>query len=262
MKLKDKVLVVTGAGRGLGRSHSLIAAKEGGKVVVNDVDFESAKKVVEEIKSFGGEAVPNGDTVATWDGGRSIIETALKNFGKLDILINNAAITRDCMIWKMTEQEWDEVIAVDLKGELTTTRFAVPYMREQKSGKIIFTTSSVGLKGNIGQSNYAAAKGGVVALTKSLAKELAGYNILVNCIAPRAETKVQREAVRKLQGTGALERTPDGHLKTTGNLLGWSAKPEEVSRLVIFLISDENNYITGQIIGVDGGSIWPPGLMG
>jgi len=262
MRLKDRVVVITGAGRGMGRAHAIMAAKEGAKVVVNDIDFESAKNVVEEIRAAGGEAVANGDTVATWDGGRNIIETAIKNFGRIDVLVNNAAITRDRMIWNMTEEEWDEVIAVDLKGEFTTTRFAVPYMREQKSGKIIFITSSVGIKGNVGQTNYAAAKGGVVAMTKSLAKELGRYNILVNCISPRAETHVQRDEVRQLQTTTEFERTADGHLATNANVLGWVAKPEEVSAVVMFLASDEANYITGQIIGVDGGTIWPPGLMG
>ena len=267
MRLKDKVVVITGAGggrAGMGKSHAKMMAREGAKVVVNDIDLELAKKVVEEIKTEGGEAVAVGGSVASWDSCRNIIETAIKNFGRIDVLINNAGISRDRMVWNMTEEEWDAVIDVDLKGTFMCAHFAVPYMREQKSGKIINVTSSVGLKGNPGQTNYAAAKGGVVAMTKSLAKELGRYGINVNCISPRAQTpkSLEQGEIKIAPGKVRGELTTEGEMKSDRSVLGRIGRPEEVSAVVVFLASDEANYVTGQIIGVDGGTIDPPGLMG
>ena len=162
------------------------------------------------------------------------------------------------MVWNMTEEEWDTVVDVILKGTFMCTHFAVPYMRAQKSGKIINVTSAPGLKGNLGQTNYAAALGGIVAMTKSWAKELGRYGINVNCISPRAGDPVSLGIVRAHRET----KTAKEAAESPRNVLGRFGRPEEVATAIIFLASDEANYITGQIIGVDGGVIDPPGLMG
>ena len=189
MRLKNKVAVITGAGKGLGRAYAVAMAKEGAKVLVNDVDLESARIVQKEVQDMGGEALANGNDVSQWNEGKKIIETATRTWGKIDILVNNAAILKDRTLLKMTEEEWDSVVDVCLKGTFICSHFAVPYMREQKWGRIINVTSASGLKGNFGQSNYSAAKAGIVGLTKTMAKELGRYGIRVNCISPRAITQ-------------------------------------------------------------------------
>src|SRR5439155_10045658 len=181
MVLKDKVAVVTGAGGGIGRGTALLLAKEGAKVVVNDIggsaagegrDPTPADKVVAEITAAGGTAVSNYDSVASMTGGEKIIGTALEKFGRIDIVVNNAGILRDRMIFNMSEEEWDAVINVHLKGTFACTRAAAPHMRQQKSGRIINITSTSGLIGNYGQANYAAAKMGIVGFTKAVALDL------------------------------------------------------------------------------------------
>jgi len=252
MMLKDKVAVVTGAGGGIGRGTALLLAKEGAKVVVNDIggsaagegrDTTPADKVVAEITAAGGTAVSNYDSVASMAGGEKIIGTALEKFGRIDIVVNNAGILRDRMIFNMSEEEWDAVINVHLKGTFACTRAAAPHMRQQKSGRIINITSTSGLIGNYGQANYAAAKMGIVGFTKAVALDLGRYGATANCIAPFAwtrmigtiptETEAQKVRVEKLKRMA----------------------PALISPLLAFLASDAAQEVTGQIFGVRGKEI-------
>ncbi|MFX1252263.1 MAG: SDR family NAD(P)-dependent oxidoreductase [Promethearchaeota archaeon] len=236
-----KVVVITGAGGGIGRSHALAFAQEGAKVVVNDLGTtpdgsgkgttSMADKVVEEIKQMGGAAVANYDTVATMEGGENIIKTALENYGRVDILINNAGILRDKTIIKMEESNWDIVLNVHLKGTFACTRAAARMMKEQGTGgRIINTISAAGLLGNFGQSNYGSAKAGIYGFTRIAALELRRYGITVNAIAPMAKTRL-----------------------TEGiDLISSEFKPEQATPMVLFLASDKAEDITGRIFGIHG----------
>ncbi len=199
VRFDGRVAIVTGAGGGLGRSHALLLASRGAKVVVNDLGgaFDGtgsgtamAAKVAEEIRSAGGEAVPNYDGVDTWAGGQAIVKTALDAFGKVDILINNAGILRDKSFMKLDEEDIDKVLTVHLKGAFNVTKAAFPVMRENSYGRIVMTTSSTGLYGNFGQANYGAAKLGLVGFMNTLKLEGARYNILCNTICPIAGTRM------------------------------------------------------------------------
>ena len=222
---ENRVAVVTGAGEGIGRDYALDLAKRGARVVVNDIGQEAdgkstAQKVAEEIISAGGRAAASLDSVTTMAGGQRIMETAMDHFGRVDILINNAGILRDRTFMKMTEQEWDEVIAVHLKGAFCVTQPAVKIMKDNQYGRIVFTASSSGLYGAFGQANYGAAKMGVIGLMNSLKLETAKYNITVNTVAPNAATAMTRgvfpeEVIRRI-------------------------KPGFNTPLVTFLCSDEN----------------------
>ena len=252
MMLTDRVAVVTGAAGGIGREIALLMAREGAKVVVNDpgvnVDGtgssrEPADKVVAEIKAHGGQAAANYDLVATMAGGKSIIQTALDHFGRVDIVVNNAGILRDRMIFNMTEEEWDAVLNTHLKGSFAVTRAAAPLMREQKWGRFINMTSTSGLVGNVGQANYAAAKLGIVGFTKVVALDMARYNVTANCISPFAwtrmigtiptETEAQKARVEKLK------------------LLS----PAHIAPVACYLASEEAKDISGQVFGVRGKEI-------
>lgn len=220
--------IVTGAGGGLGRAHALLLGSRGAKVVVNDLGgaFDGtgagsamADKVVEEIRSAGGEAVPNYDGVDTWEGGQGIVKTAVDAFGKVDILINNAGILRDKSFMKMEEEDIDKVFAVHLKGAFNVTKAAFPVMRENNYGRIVMTTSATGLYGNFGQANYGAAKLGLVGFMNTLKIEGARYNILVNTIAPIAGTRMT---------AGVMP--PD---------LVEKLKPDYVSPIVTYMCSEE-----------------------
>jgi len=199
-----RVAIVTGAGAGLGRQYALELAKRGAKVVVNDLggtrdgvghDDAAANKVVEEIKALGGEAVPNYDNVATAQGGENIVKTAIDNFGKVDILINNAGILRDKSFTKMEEENWDNVVGVHLRGAYCVTKPAYANMRENGYGRIVMTTSGAGLFGNFGQSNYAAAKMGLIGLTNVLKLEGAKYNVKANVIVPVAASRLTEDVL-------------------------------------------------------------------
>ena len=199
MILKDRVAVVTGAARGIGREIALLMARLGARVVVNDYGGSEggqgatqapANEVVEEIRKAGGQAVANYDSVATMAGGEHIVQTAIDAFGRVDIVVNNAGILRDRMIFNMTEEEWDAVLNTHLKGTFAVTRAAAPRMKEQRAGRFINMTSTSGLVGNIGQANYAAAKLGIVGLTKVVALDMARYNVTANCISPFAWTRM------------------------------------------------------------------------
>ena len=199
--LDGRVAIITGAGRGLGREHALLFAAEGAKVVVNDLggapdgggsDRSAAEQVVDEIAAMGGHAVANADDVADWEGGQSLITSAIDAFGRLDVLVNNAGILRDRVLVNMSEAEWDSVVNVHMKGHFVPTRWAATYWREQvKAGEevkasIIHTSSTSGLLGNPGQTNYGAAKAGIGSFSIICAKELARYGVRSNCISPAA----------------------------------------------------------------------------
>jgi NAD(P)-dependent dehydrogenase (short-subunit alcohol dehydrogenase family) len=253
--LDGKVAIVTGAGRGIGREHALALADAGAKVVVNDLggslagdgsDRGPAEHVVEEIRSAGGEAVANGENVADFAGAERLVRQAIDHFGRLDILVNNAGILRDRMLVNMTEEEWDAVIAVHLKGHFAPTRHAAAYWREQsKSGeavraRVINTSSPSGVFGNVGQANYGAAKGAVASFTLIAAQELARYGVTVNCLAPNARTRMTEETFGDLAA-------PDEGFDPL--------HPSNIAPLVVALCADDAQDITGQCFFVYGGAV-------
>src|SRR5437868_8595188 len=255
---EGRVAIVTGAGRGLGREHALMLAAHGAKVVVNDIgasldglakDGSPANEVVEEIRKGGGEAVTNGDDVSDWKGAKKMIDHAIGTFGRLDVLINNAGILRDRMLTNMSEEEWDAVIKVHLKGTFAPSRWAAGYWREQvKAGKtvdgrIINTTSVSGIYGNPGQTNYGAAKAGIAAFTVIAAQELGRYGVTVNAVAPGARTRMTESLGA---GRPAAERKPEDFVDRA---------PEHVSPLVVWLASAESFDVTGRVFNMSGGNV-------
>ena len=253
MLLKGRVAVVTGAGRGIGREIALMLGQTGARVVVNDFggredgtggESSPADQVVKAIREAGGEAVGSYDSVASMAGGQRIVQTALDAFGRVDIVVNNAGILRDRMIFNMTEEEWDAVIAVHLKGSFAVTRAAAPRFREQRWGRFINMTSTSGLVGNIGQANYAAAKLGIVGLTRVTALDMARYNVTANCISPFAWTR--------LIGTIPTE-TPEQKARVA-KLEKMS--PRDIAPLAVYLASEEAARVSGQIFGVRGKEVF------
>ncbi len=254
-RLTGKVAAVTGGGRGIGRAHCLALASEGAAVVVNDLGGEvagtgesktPAQEVVDEITKMGGKAVANYANVAAMDGGESIIKTALDTFGRFDILVNNAGILRDRMVFNMSEEEWDLVIAVHLKGHFTTTKAASVIFRQQRSGRIINTSSEAGL-GNMGQANYSAAKEGIVGLTRTVARDLGRYGVTCNAIRPRAATRMTmsdelRAAMERSRAAGVS--APGGGESPMGDL--GAMDPALISPLVVWLASDEAANVNGR----------------
>src|SRR6058998_428685 len=243
MTLKGKSVVITGAGRGIGREIALLMAKQGARVVVNDYGGSAAglggektpaDEVVNEIRKGGGEAVANYESVATMAGGQAIVKTAVDAFGRVDVVVNNAGILRDRMIFNMTEEEWDAVIDTHLKGTFAVTRAAAPIMREQKWGRFINMTSTSGLIGNVGQANYAAAKLGIFGLTKVTALDMARYNVTANCISPFAWTRMIGTIPTETEAQKA---------------------PAHIAPMAAFLASDAAKDITGQVFGVRGKEI-------
>jgi 3-oxoacyl-[acyl-carrier protein] reductase len=245
-RLEGKAAVVTGGGRGIGRAICLAFAREGADVVVNYASRDQpAQEVVSAIEAMGRKAVAVKGNVAVKADVERIIQTAIEHFGKIDILVNNAGVSKPNMLYKMTEEQWDEVVDIQLKGPFLCIQAASRYMMERKYGKIINVTSSAGLWGTKGQINYSSAKGGIVALTKSAARELAGFGITVNVVQPGY---VSTEMTEKIRTDPKLREIYMGRI-----LLGRFAEPEEVAHTFVFLASDEANYITGQLICVDGG---------
>ena len=261
-RLEGKVAIVTGGGRGIGRAEALLLAEEGAAVVVNDLggapdgtgaSTSPADEVVAEIEDKGGRAVANYDSVVSMDGGERMVKQALDEFGRLDILVNNAGILRDRMVFNMTEEEWDAVIAVHLKGHFTVTKFASLLFRQQRSGRIINTSSESGL-GNMGQANYSAAKEGIVGLTRTLARDLGRYGVTANAIRPRAKSRLtispeMEAAAKKARETGMRNDTSDT-ISMMDRLL-----PEYVAPMVAYLATDEAGYINGRNFLVGGAQI-------
>jgi NAD(P)-dependent dehydrogenase (short-subunit alcohol dehydrogenase family) len=257
--LEGRVAIITGAGRGIGREHALLFAAEGAKVVVNDLggnadgtggDKTPAEEVVHEIEQMGGEAIANGDNVASWEGGQRMVNSAIEAFGKLDILVNNAGILRDRVLVNMTEEEWDAVVAVHLKGHFVPTRWAAAYWREQvKAGNtitanVVNTSSTSGLLSNPGQTNYGAAKSGIATFTQIAAKELSRYGVKVNCIAPAARTRLTEAT----PGLGDIIKAPDD----AGAFDIWD--PANISPLVAYLATADCPF-TGETFFVQGGQV-------
>ena len=248
---EGRVAIVTGAGRGIGREHALSLASQGAKVVVNDLgggvdgsggDMSPAQQVVEEIKAMGGEAVANGDSVSDWAGAERLIQTAVDTFGDLHVVVNNAGILRDRMLFSMAEEEWDAVINVHLKGTFAPSRFACSYWRERSKagepvdGRIINTTSVSGIYGNPGQTNYGAAKAGIAAFTNIAALEMARYGVTVNAVAPVALT-------RMTEGLGPAPETDEDRERRS---------PRWIAPIVTWLASAEAKGVTGRVFEASG----------
>jgi NAD(P)-dependent dehydrogenase (short-subunit alcohol dehydrogenase family) len=260
-----RVVVITGGGRGIGRGHALEFARQGARVVVNDLGANvdgtgssagPAGEVVDEIRSFGGEAVVNGDDIADWDGAAALIRTALDTWGRLDTLVTNAGILRDRMLVSMSEEEWDAIMRVHLKGTFCPVRHAAAHWRElakagrPAGGRVITTSSGAGLYGNVGQTNYAAAKAGIAAFTRVAAAELGRYGVTVNSIAPAARSRMTEALFADMMAK------PDA---------GFDAMAaENVAPLVVWLGSDDAADVTGRVFEVSGGKVsvaegWEPG---
>ena len=248
---EGKIAIVTGAGRGIGREHAMSLARHGAKVVVNDLggerdgtgtDVSPAQQVVDEIVAGGGEAIANGDNVADWDGAQRMVDMAIETFGGLDAVVNNAGILRDRMLANMTEQEWDAVINVHLKGTFAPARHAAAYWREQSkaghavAGRIVNTSSVSGIYGNVGQSNYGAAKAGIAAFTQITSMELGRYGVTVNAVAPVALTRMTEDL-------GPAPETDEERE---------ARSPKWIAPIVTWLVSDEAADVTGRIFEASG----------
>ncbi len=242
--LTDKIALVTGASRGIGAAIAKAFAKEGAAVIINyNGSGEKAQAVADEIILNGGAAEIYQCSVADFDACRQMIETLVKKYGRIDILVNNAGITKDGLLMKMSEEDFDSVIDINLKGAFHTIRHMSRYFLKQRSGKIINISSVSGILGNAGQANYSASKAGVIGLTKSTARELASRGIQVNAIAPGF---IETDMTDAMQAEAKERMTDAIPLKRIG-------KPEEIADLAVFLASAKSDYITGQVIAADGG---------
>lgn len=244
MNLKDKTAIVTGGSRGIGRAISLQLASKGANVVVNyNKNARAAEEVVKEIETSGGKALAIQADVGNSNEVDSFVKKVVDKFGSIDILVNNAGITADNLLLRMKEQEWDDVLTTNLKGAFFMTKAVIRKMIKNKKGKIINITSIVGSSGNAGQSNYSAAKAGLIGFTKSIAKEVAARGIQVNAIAPGyVETKMTDSLPEKIKDD-LINMIP---AKKIG-------KPKDIANMVMYLSSDLSDYITGQVIHIDGG---------
>ena len=245
MKLKDKVALVTGGARGIGQAIAMTFAREGADIVVADVNLEVAQKTASEIEALGRKALALEMDVTDYAKVEEGVNKILDKFGKVDILVNNAGITKDNLILRMSQSEWDAVINVNLKGTFNCIKAVSRPMVKQRSGKIVSIASIIGLMGNFGQANYAASKAGIIALTKTVAKELASRNVNANSVAPGF---IQTDMTAKLSEdvkAKMLEAIPLAKLGT----------PQDVANVCLFLASEDASYITGQTITVDGGMV-------
>jgi 3-oxoacyl-[acyl-carrier protein] reductase len=246
MRLRDKVALVTGSSRGVGKAVALAYAKEGAKVVVNYTSNEkAADEVVKTIQSMGSEAIAVKADVAQKADAAALVKAGIDAFGRLDILVNNAGFGRPAMMLKMEEDQWDQVVDIHLKGAFLCSQLAGRQMKEQNSGKIINVSSVAGLVGTVGQINYSAAKGGIISMTKSIARELARYNVCCNVISLGI---VATDMTEKIRSDDKLKEIYMNRI-----LLKRFAEADDISPAFVFLGSDESNYITGQLLCVDGG---------
>ena len=256
--VKDKVAIITGSGRGIGRGVALLMAEEGAKVVVVDPgvnvdgtgsDMSVAEQVVAEIRERGGEAAACTESVANMSGGEKIVQTALDNFGKLDIVVTVAGILRDRMVFNMSEQEWDDVIAVHLKGTFSVVKHASVLFRQQRSGRIITFSSTSGLYGNSGQANYGAAKDGIAGFTRVVARDMGRYGVTANAISPSAATRMTTsvpDEARELRAARGI---------STGASTTLRGGPDDIAPMVVWLASDEAAHVNGHVFHVTEGLI-------
>ncbi len=246
---EGRVAIVTGAGGGLGAAHAKVFAREGGAVIVNDINTDAAQAVVDEITATGGKAAVNSSDITNYDDSLNAVKQAIDTFGDLNVVVNNAGICRDRMFASLTEAEWDAVISVHLKGHFCITSHAVHYWRGKSkeggevNGRIINTTSGAGLQGSIGQSNYAAAKAGIAALTLNQAAELARYGVTANAIAPAARTDLTTQVEEFAQRMAPPEEGFDYYA------------PENISSIVVWLASVESSHVSGRIFECEGGKL-------
>jgi len=243
LELSGKVALVTGAAQGIGKAIAMLLARNGADVVVSDINLEKAQETTNEIQGMGRRSVAIKVNVADLKDVERMVEATVEQFGRIDILVNNAGITRDRLILRMTEEDWDAVLDVNLKGTFNCTKAVIRHMSKQKSGKIVSIASVSGEMGNPGQANYAASKAGVIGFTKTIAREFAGRGINVNAIAPGYIQTPMTDAVPE-KGKEELKRMiPMERL----------GKPEDVAQAVLFLVSENSSYITGQVLNVNGG---------
>jgi 3-oxoacyl-[acyl-carrier protein] reductase len=240
---KDKVAVITGASRGIGRSIALALAAEGARIVAFDLDITETEKVADEIRSLGTDALAVQGNVTVSADTERLVDAALEKFGRVDILVNNAGITRDGLLMRMKDEDWDAVLNVNLKGAFLCSRAASKVMTKQRYGRIINISSVVGQMGNAGQANYCASKAGLMGLTKSNARELAKRNITVNAVAPGFIETAMTDALPEKTRQELAAQIPLERLGTA----------EDIANIVVFLAAERSGYITGQVIGVNGG---------
>ena len=242
MKLNDKVAVVTGSGRGIGKAIAIKLAEQGASVVINDIS-EAAEEAAQEIRDNGGQSMAIIADVSSAEGAAELIQGAIAEYGRVDILVNNAGINRDQLLVRMSEEEWDAVLNIDLKSVFLCTKEVIKPMIKQRCGRIISISSIVGLGGNAGQANYAAAKAGIVGFTRSVAREVASRGITANAIAPGFIDTEMTQKLSEKQRQELMSRIP----------LGCLGSPEDVAAAVCFLASEDARYISGQVLVVDGG---------
>jgi len=241
--LKDKVVIVTGASRGIGRSLALTMAGQGAKLVLSARNAEALAQLVTEIQAAGGAAVAVAGDVSSAVSANELVDAGIQAFGRIDVLVNNAGITRDALLLRMKDEDWDDVLNINLKGAFLCTRAAAKVMSKQRYGRIINISSVVGEMGNPGQANYCASKAGLLGLTKSVARELARRNVTVNAITPGFIVTDMTEALSEKTREELAAQIPLGRLGSA----------EDIAHAVIFLASDQAGYITGQTLGVNGG---------
>lgn len=242
-KLKDKVAFVTGAAQGIGKAIAIAFAKEGANVIISDINFELAAQTAKEVGALGVKALAIKTNVADLADVEKSVEESVKTFGRIDILVNNAGITKDNLLIRMKKEDWDAVIGVNLSGVFNCTKAISSLMMKQRCGKIINIASIVGQMGNFGQANYAASKGGVIAFTKTVARELASRNVTANAVAPGFIQTAMTDKLSEDVKNKMLEQVPLGKL----------GQPEDVANAVLFLAGPDSDYITGQVIAVNGG---------
>jgi 3-oxoacyl-[acyl-carrier protein] reductase len=243
MKLQGKVALITGGAQGIGKAIALLFAREGAAVVVADINLEKARETCREVESLGGGALAVGGNVAGAKEAETMVQETIKHFGRLDILVNNAGITRDQVLLRMKEEDWDLVMAVNLKGAFQCTKTALRAFLKQKGGKVVNIASVTGQMGNAGQANYAASKAGLIGFTKSIAREYARRNIQVNAVAPGFIDTAMSQAIPQKDREILMQQIPMERLGT----------PEDVAEAVLFLASGAADYITGQVLNVNGG---------
>jgi 3-oxoacyl-[acyl-carrier protein] reductase len=244
VSLVGGVALVTGASRGIGAAIAGGLARAGAKVGVNYLTRrDAAAQVVEAITAAGGEAILVEGDVSQEDSARASVQAVVDRWGRIDILVNNAGITRDRLLLRMTPEDWDQVLAVDLRGAFLCTKYAMSYLVRQRQGRVVNISSVVGISGNPGQANYAAAKAGLIGFTKAVAREVASRNVTVNAVAPGFITTDMVQQLSEDTRQQILSRIPMGRF----------GSPEEVAEVVVFLCSDGARYITGQVLGIDGG---------